>query len=327
MNSGNFLNKSLIVVAALGALGIAFAQSKLTVFADDRTDAPPASTASPASENRKSGAGWDTPYRSSEAFLELPKAIKKKPETTGSNQTRAEQNVLEPTDPVGQYELAKEYTDKNNPRYDMQQALFWFEKAGKKGHIRAQREVGDIYRYGKGVEIDTDRALRWYQAPTTFYMNGLKLIGGTREDMDAMDKAAIELMVAKKKARDVQPKKEMTAYELGEAIGTMLKFGSKNSSSNNTASAPAGTVKYSQQVKACRDETMKHIIECKKVTDYQNCEMWGCPEIIDCDAHLTSCDDHGAPYNTSNVFYCDKRNWKTRDESIEVVLRETCGNK
>ncbi|AFJ02718.1 Sel1 repeat protein [Methylophaga frappieri] len=315
------MNKSLIVVAALGALGIAFSQSKLAVFADDRTDTPAASTASPASENRKSGDGWDTPYRSSEAFLELPKAIKKNPEATGSNQTQAEENVLEPTDPVGQYELAKEYADKNNPRYDMQQALFWFEKAGNKGHIRAQREVGDIYRYGKGVEIDTDRALWWYQA---FYMNDLKLIGGTNEDMDAMHKAAIELMVAKKKARDVQPKKEMTAYELGEAIGTMLKYGSENNSRDNTASAPAGTVKYSQQVKACRDEAMKHIITCAKVTDYQNCETWGCPEIIQCDKRLTSCDDHGAPYDRSGNFYCDMRDWRTRDFDLEAVLKRAC---
>lgn len=242
--------------------------------------------------------------------------------------TAEAESLSGPTDPVAQYNLALEYADPKSNKYNMQQALFWFEKAGKKGHIRAQREVADIYRYGKGVEVDTDRALWWYQAPlTTFSLNGGKMVGGTREDLDAMRKTSIELMVAKQKARAAQPKKEMTAYEMGEAIGTIMKYGSENSSSNNTVSAPAGTTEYSQQVKACRDEAMKHIIECKKVTDYQNCEPWGCPEIIECDDRLTKCDDHGSPYNTSNVFYCDKRNWRTRDESLEVLLQDTCGNK
>ncbi|RVU38940.1 hypothetical protein EOI86_06660 [Hwanghaeella grinnelliae] len=77
-------------------------------------------------------------------------------------------------------------------------------------------------------------------------------------------------------------------------------------------------------VEACRRETLDHVITCAKVTDYQNCETWGCPEIIQCDKRLTSCDDHGSPYNESGNFYCDTRNWRTRDFDLNALLARTC---
>ena len=77
-------------------------------------------------------------------------------------------------------------------------------------------------------------------------------------------------------------------------------------------------------VDACREETLAHVITCAKVTDYQNCEPWGCPEIIQCDDRLTSCDDHGAPYDQSGEFYCDTRNWRTRDFDLNALLARTC---
>lgn len=77
-------------------------------------------------------------------------------------------------------------------------------------------------------------------------------------------------------------------------------------------------------VEACREETLAHVITCAKVTDYQNCETWGCPEIIQCDDRLTACDDHGAPYDQSGEFYCDTRNWRTRDFDLNALLARTC---
>jgi len=77
-------------------------------------------------------------------------------------------------------------------------------------------------------------------------------------------------------------------------------------------------------VEACRKETLEHVITCAKVTDYLNCEMWGCPEIIQCDKRLTTCDDHGSPYNQSGTFYCDTRNWRTRDFDLDALLQRTC---
>lgn len=231
---------------------------------------------------------------------------------------------LDPSDPVAQYNLAREYADPNNAKHDMAKALYWFEKAGHKGHIRAQKEVGDIYRYGKGVEIDTARARRWYEMPSTFIMNGIKTVGGTREDVDDMRQTSIELMVQQKKARDAQPKKEMTAYELGEAIGAIMKNTQESRAKYSDIETPKHADDLSPAVRACREEAMKYIISCAKITDTQNCEMTGCPEIIDCDDRLTKCDDHGAPYDTSETFYCDKRNWRTRDVSLENVLQATC---
>jgi len=77
-------------------------------------------------------------------------------------------------------------------------------------------------------------------------------------------------------------------------------------------------------VDACRRETLDHVITCAKVTDYQNCETWGCPEIIQCDKRLTSCDDHGSPYNETGEFFCDTRNWRTRDFDLNALLARTC---
>ena len=77
-------------------------------------------------------------------------------------------------------------------------------------------------------------------------------------------------------------------------------------------------------VEACRRETLDNVITCAKVTDYQNCETWGCPEIIQCDKRLTRCDDYGSPYNESGSFYCDTRNWRTRDFDLNALLARTC---
>lgn len=77
-------------------------------------------------------------------------------------------------------------------------------------------------------------------------------------------------------------------------------------------------------VEACRRETLDHVITCAKVTDYLSCETWGCPEIIQCDKRLTRRDDYGAPYDRSGNFYCDTRNWRTRDFDLNVLLAETC---
>ena len=85
-----------------------------------------------------------------------------------------------------------------------------------------------------------------------------------------------------------------------------------------------GSEGVSAAVAACRAETRKHVITCAKVPDIQNCDIWGCPEIIKCDNRLTKCDDHGAPFNQSGDFYCDTRNWRTRDFDLNALLERAC---
>lgn len=94
--------------------------------------------------------------------------------------------------------------------------------------------------------------------------------------------------------------------------------------SRSTPPPGAGSHGVSAKVAACRAEARKHVITCAKVTDYQNCEPWGCPEIVECDKRLTRCDDHGAPYDRSGTFYCDTRNWRTRDFDLNALLERTC---
>ncbi|WP_411818571.1 hypothetical protein [Hyphococcus sp. DH-69] len=78
------------------------------------------------------------------------------------------------------------------------------------------------------------------------------------------------------------------------------------------------------KLEACRNEARKHIIECAKHTDYQNCEPWGCPDTVTCDKRLTPCDDHDAPFGLSGKFYCDHRNWRNRDQDYGTVVALAC---
>lgn len=241
---------------ALSALGIAFAQSKLAVFADDRTDAPLASADSSDSENRK---GDDEPYttfKSSESFLELPKTIKKKSE------------ALPPKDAASTSPEPKKSFD-----YDAE--------------IQKARSSGDPL---KASILEECR-----DTPS----------GGTL----TLPSAFAALMRQYCPERDFQ-----------------IVIDKSYSSVNGTAQAspPSQAEKNEDKTAACRAEARKHIITCAKVTDYQNCETWGCPEVIQCDKRLTSCDDHGAPYDRSGNFYCDMRDWRTRDFDLEAVLKRAC---
>lgn len=42
-------------------------------------------------------------------------------------------------------------------------AVIWYEKAANQGHKEAQYELGESYRYGRGVEINNYLAFYWYE--------------------------------------------------------------------------------------------------------------------------------------------------------------------
>ncbi len=46
---------------------------------------------------------------------------------------------------------------------DYAEALKWFRKAVEQGNSKAKSNLGDLYRYGHGVEQDYAEALKWYR--------------------------------------------------------------------------------------------------------------------------------------------------------------------
>lgn len=43
------------------------------------------------------------------------------------------------------------------------EAVKWYRKAAEKGYAPAQYNLGNMYRYGKGIAKDIQEARRWYR--------------------------------------------------------------------------------------------------------------------------------------------------------------------
>lgn len=46
---------------------------------------------------------------------------------------------------------------------DPAQALHWYRRAARQGHVAAQRTLADLYRRGLGTEVDMQQAFDWYR--------------------------------------------------------------------------------------------------------------------------------------------------------------------
>jgi len=304
----------MIFTLALCALGIAVAGSRLNVFAEAPSTDQRVQTAWQSNEKRKNDDGSVDIEASAEAAAEfraaLNRTVEKEPHEIASS----------PSDPEGQFQRALGFADVKSAAFDMAQAEDWFKRAAEQGHIRAAKRLGDIYRYGSPKDID--RALYWYGYPKTHFITTGKLVGGTEEDLGALQKAETALLVEKNPPKSSDTAKPMTAYETGEAIGAALKYMTGNAAPSQQAENPVQ--QSDPKVAACRAEALKHITTCKKGTDILSCETWGCSEIVRCDGYAKACERHGSPYNSDEQFYCDKRNWRTRDFELENVLRSAC---
>jgi TPR repeat protein len=45
---------------------------------------------------------------------------------------------------------------------DYRAAFNWIEKAARRGHAKAQYDLGELYRYGTGTPLDKPRAYLWF---------------------------------------------------------------------------------------------------------------------------------------------------------------------
>jgi len=60
--------------------------------------------------------------------------------------------------------LGAMYASGEGVRRDLRQALYWQEKAGAKGHVRAQYNLGVMYSRGMGTSQNLAAAAKWFQA-------------------------------------------------------------------------------------------------------------------------------------------------------------------
>ena len=61
--------------------------------------------------------------------------------------------------PDEQFKKAKSYEESN----DFQNAAKYYRKAAERGHAMAQKNLGNCYLDGKGVEKDPAEAVKWYR--------------------------------------------------------------------------------------------------------------------------------------------------------------------
>lgn len=52
-------------------------------------------------------------------------------------------------------------------RQELEEAVFWYKKSAGQGYSPAQRQLGDAYFYGHGVEKDVQLAIKWYKLAAT----------------------------------------------------------------------------------------------------------------------------------------------------------------
>lgn len=315
------MKKHAAILVLAGIIGLAAANGWLPGFAKHK----------PSIEEQIENA-WRTPEaQDSEPFsvtVSADSAAALRKALYGNNKAQDAastelQKAPPPSDPEAQYQLALSYADVSSPSFDIAQAERWFTEAAQQGHLRAAKQLGDMYRYGSPP--DSDRAMYWYTLPNRLVLGqGISLIG-TEEDWNAVNKAHNELLVERNPPKPSEPRKPLTAYKTGELIGIFLKYAANNARAPQAAEMQ--TRHADPKVAACRNEALKHITTCQKVTDYFNCDSIRCPDTVRCDGYARACEKHGAPYNTDDEFFCDKRNWKRSDLTLEKVLEAACPDK
>ena len=69
-------------------------------------------------------------------------------------------------------------------KQDYKEALKWYEKAATKGNIKAQYNLGEMYRLGQGVNQDFKESFKWYEKAAIqdniwaqFYLGGMYYLG------------------------------------------------------------------------------------------------------------------------------------------------------
>lgn len=92
-----------------------------------------------------------------ERMLQYDDSMNKRRAETGRNAYLID--VAERGDVEALFTLGLKYFVDN----DEKQAVFCFKQAASRGHVEAQRYLGDCYRFGWGVEEDKQQAVYWYE--------------------------------------------------------------------------------------------------------------------------------------------------------------------
>ena len=98
---------------------------------------------------------------------------------------------------------------------DVENAIKYFEMAGKAGNTDGYAEIGSMYQYGEGVELSHAKALSWHQKVIDAGdMDGYWLKGNTYREMEDYNAAAECYEIAFEKACN---SKKYAAYDLAMA--------------------------------------------------------------------------------------------------------------
>ncbi|OAQ29636.1 HCP-like protein [Linnemannia elongata AG-77] len=107
------------------------------------------------------------------------------------------ETLAEEEDAEAQYQTGREYGWPNPTSNGYVQAMEWYLRAAKQGHVKAQCEIGRLYENGLGRPVDIKMAFEWYlkaaeggslfsqKQVSAFYANGHG--GVPRDDTKALE--------------------------------------------------------------------------------------------------------------------------------------------
>ncbi len=131
------------------------------------------------------------------------------------------------------WEIGQKYRYGKGVEKSYKEALKWFRSAAQKGHAVAQRDLGTIYRRGLGVKKNQEEAVKWFRlSANQGYAKAQRDLGIAHQFGRGAPKDAIEAVRWYRKAAEQGEKKAQTN------LAFMYKTG------NGTAKNPEEAVKW-----------------------------------------------------------------------------------
>jgi TPR repeat protein len=111
--------------------------------------------------------------------------------------------LAENGDAASQYYLALMLAKKSDGTENLREAAQWFEKASVQGYAKAQSELGEMYRLGRGVPKDRNLAFFWLQkAANRGIANAQRNLGEMYREQTPTDNAKVIFWLEKAAAQN-----------------------------------------------------------------------------------------------------------------------------
>lgn len=189
-----------------------------------------------------------------------------------------------------------------------EEAVYWYGLAAAQGEASAQAAMGEAYLRGNGVPMDLDLAEAWSrkgaEQGNPVAIKNLEFIPRHRRALSGEGyKDTLDLL-----------NRMLTDFAKRERVKEEYWAG-QQPDWNDPAAAQ------------CRARTEPNIAECTSYQDTGNCDLQGCPDVVDCVGGANCTLHTRGPYGEYGDFFCDDRNIRNIDVDREVVFRDACNGR